>query len=100
MRLLGISRDEYLERFDRANLCTYNWRAETAHRNATLLLLHVPPTQAIAVFGPRVAHAFELNYIPFTAKGRFRILPHLGKGARTGWEFEENVERTKRLLGL
>jgi hypothetical protein len=99
MKLLGLSRDEYLKRYDRALLSGYKWSPWKAQKMATALLLNAPQDQVIVLLGQRVTKAFGLNYMPFTAKGRYRILPHPGKKNST-WDMEENCARARRLLGL
>lgn len=100
MEILGLERQDYLERYERAQLCEYRWQPIKAMKIATVILLNAPPEQQIALFGNKVTHAFGINYIPFTFKGRYRILPGLGRPCGGTWDIPDNVEMARRMLGL
>lgn len=100
IEILGLEPGAFLDRFDRAQLCDYRWQPVKAMKIATVVLLNAPPTQQIALFGSKVTHAFGINYIPFSFKGRYRILPGLNHRAGGTWEIPENIEMARRMLGL
>jgi hypothetical protein len=100
MEILGLEEEDYLTRFERRQLCEYRWQPIKARKMATVILLSAPMSQPIALFGSKITHAFGINYIPFSFKGRYRILPGLGRLSGGTWENQENVEQARRMLGL
>jgi hypothetical protein len=67
--VMGISRDEYLRRFDRANLCEGRWSMPAARREVRRLIDErsgVPaPANVLVLLGRRVVEAaFGRGYMP------------------------------------
>ena len=95
-RILGLSRTEYLRRFDRQNLCPMEWSLQTARENAERI--RGSSRAAVVLLGAKVTRAFGLAYVPFTTVGaRFFILPH-PSGLSRGWNAPEAVQRARDLV--
>lgn len=68
-KVMGLDPDDYLRRFDRANLCPREWRLKEARVRATLLRSHV--RGLMVLLGARVCAAFEVDFKPFSETGYF-----------------------------
>ena len=91
---LGLSDEEYLARFDRANLCRGVWSDRVA--KATARRLAASPRPAYVLLGEKVCAAFDVEYEPFTVDERpdgatFAVLPH-PSGINRIWCRSENVK--------
>lgn len=108
-KILGLSRKDYLERFDRVNLCPQRWAMKEARANARAILAQTE-SRPVVLFGAKVASAFGLNYDPFTTRTvasparpyacfPLIILPH-PSGLSRGWDpnHEAAFERARALL--
>jgi hypothetical protein len=85
--ILGMTEAEYVETFDRVNLCADGWNgAEAKGKAATLLWRH-----RIIMLGRKVTTAFGFRYEPFTevADG-ILCLPHPSGRCRT-WNDPSSV---------
>jgi hypothetical protein len=100
-RILGLSRGEYLRRFDRVNLCTGKWSMRAA-RTAAAQLHHGEKGDKV-LLGAKVCKAFKLPYTPFSAmydvntQQRYYILPH-PSGLNRIWNEPGSAARARELL--
>ena len=76
---LGLSDEEYLARFDRANLCHGVWSDRVA--KATARRLAASPRPAYVLLGEKVCAAFDVEYEP---DGKAWALFNLAKIAHCG----------------
>ena len=81
-KILRLHPQEYLRRYDRANLCHVKWDMETARRRAAELAAR--PHPVIILFGGRVCRAFKVYSEPFYVRGRFIVFP-LVNSLRRPW---------------
>jgi hypothetical protein len=104
-RILGLSRGEYLRRFDRVNLCTGKWDATVARMRA-LEIVRERDGQVVVLLGAKVAGAFLFDYTPFIRWGRSMdsrgpgvvyILPH-PSGRNPQWNEAGAQEKARELL--
>lgn len=75
VKILGLTKERYLEVFDRTNLCARGWDLDEARdRACTLLQLDKP----LILLGSKVCSAFRVEFAPFTFSSRthMAILPH------------------------
>lgn len=102
--VMGLTHDEYLERFDRANLCTGKWSAPAARRMAADLV--VSAGGPIVLCGVKVASAVGLLPQPFNIKRLYIggygdrvvvVLPHPSGRCRT-WHQPGAVDRARSCL--
>lgn len=111
-RILGLSRGEYLRRFDRVNLCEGKWRMSPAREHALTLLRRGGP---LVLLGAKVCKGFNLPYEPFTCRDAeggknvlygldstvpavpIYILPH-PSGLNRIWNAHGSSERARELL--
>lgn len=57
-RILGLSPDEYLERFDRVNLCELAWRDAEARQAAQLIKVTRQAGSGVVLLGRKAQRAF------------------------------------------
>ena len=103
-RILGLSDEDYLRRFERANLCTGSWDREVARRHLLALMLE---HDKIVLLGRKVAGALEKSNVgpAFTARSvevlgkrwRFVFLPH-PSGRCLEWNRPGARDRARELL--
>jgi hypothetical protein len=82
-KVLGLTPDEYLSRFDRVNLCSRKWRIADARSRASELRID-RPGGVFVLLGAKVASAFGWGFRPFGVSEilhhsrwqRFVMLPH------------------------
>ncbi len=95
--ILGLSVDEYLSRFRRANLCRRGWDRREALREAEHLVTVVDPT-FVVLLGRKVCDAFGVPFEPFTVKtgalATYAVLPHPSGRCRT-WNDAGNAARAR-----
>lgn len=107
-RILGLSRTEYLRRFDRVNLCEGSWSLPAARAKAQALRDGRP----LVLLGAKVCAAFKLAFVPFMQTGlveqveptqgfiKYRriavayILPH-PSGLNRIWNESDAVEKSR-----
>jgi hypothetical protein len=95
-KILGLTQDEYLRAFDRANLCTGRWSAEAAREAAEQI--DSQDRCAVILLGRKVAKAFGLGSRElFTRCGRYVLLPHPSGRCRS-WNDAARVEWARRLV--
>lgn len=100
-KILGLSRKDYLKRFDRINLCSGRWSIRAARAEAQRLC-DAGEHETFVLFGSKVASAFLPGpYAPFRihehCAGRFVVLPH-PSGLSRGWDAPGSFERARALL--
>lgn len=112
-RILGLSRGEYLRRFDRCNLCTGRWGTRPAYQQADALMSTTEPGgRDFILLGARVSRAFGFLFQPFTVRERpaldlgegrlaprlrFFVLPH-PSGRNLVWNRADAMGRARELL--
>ncbi len=97
-RVLGLTSGEYLRRFDRMNLCTGYWSAHRAKMVAGDIRKHERCWARVVLLGAKVASAFGLKpWVPFTAVGRYVMLPH-PSGRSRGWNEAGAAKRARELV--
>lgn len=62
VEILGLVRAEYLQYYDRVNLCTGRWSAPEARKKAAELVLTKQP---LILLGRKVCNSFAISYTPF-----------------------------------
>lgn len=100
-QILGMTDREYLEAFDRANLCDVKWDVRIARRRIRELLSEGHPFYIL--LGRRVSDAFGfVGWFPLTTaklSGLPTVLffPH-PSGRCRAWNDPENVRRARELI--
>ncbi len=104
-KVMGLTQREYLERFDRVNLCAVGkWSMKAAKERAALLVAFGEPSPVV-LLGAKVCGAFFLKFEPFKsfqvvchAKSRLCvILPH-PSGLSRAWNEPGAFERARAVL--
>jgi hypothetical protein len=91
-RLCCMDPDDYLEAFDRCNLCRGPWRIAAARDAAACLRQGGGP---LILLGAKVASGFGLPFAPFTTPdNRTLILPH-PSGRNPVWGQPGVIEKTR-----
>lgn len=95
--ILGMSRHDYLDAFERANLCHGKWSMPLARKRARELFAHPAP---LILLGAKVARAFE--FVPFQALmigdgGKTLVLPHPSGLCRL-WNEPGMIDRTREAV--
>ena len=108
-KVLGLAEDDYLERFDRVNLCPRTWSWKQARARAADIVLERRGTGApVVLLGAKVAAAFGLSFRPFSFVGggglgmldgipRHVMLQH-PSGRSRAWNFPGAYERAREVL--
>ncbi len=104
-KVLGLTRREYLARFDRVNLCAGKWSLPEARKKA----LELSESHDVIVFlGAKVCKAFDCKFEPFWVSTPFTIdgvlsaqrrvmLPH-PSGLSRAWNEPGAFERARAVL--
>ena len=99
--ILGLTRKNYLLRFERTNLCVDRWSIRAARLAADSILAKRPvcPIEVtpIILLGSKVCQAFGVAYEPFCGIRNFRMLPH-PSGRNRIWNDPRAAERARALL--
>ena len=105
--VMGLPRSEYLERFDRVNLCPEKWSAPVARASASKIRFERGVWDHIVLLGSKVCGAFGIEYKPFTWGQRaphearnvntIVVLPHPSGLCRT-WNEPDAVARAREVL--
>lgn len=103
--VMELDRRDYLNRFDRVNLCPSRWSVREARASAERIRAEDCP--AVVLLGAKVAGAFGLDFRPFTVVRsglgecddgrRFVILPHPSGLCRI-WNEPRAFERARAAL--
>lgn len=106
-KVMGLSPEEYLTRFDRVNLCAGEWDPEAAEQRASELLDARPRGgRVLVLLGRKVAMAFGFSRTDdaFTVSPRsdsrrytYVLLPH-PSGLCREWNEPGNFARARRAL--
>lgn len=104
-KILRLQRREYLQRFDRVNLCPEKWSVPIARGH--MWRLRTTKRSVFVLLGSKVTHAFEFNYEPFTVKiacvtfgiRKFVILPH-PSGLSRIWNEPGSFDKARGALKL
>ena len=80
-RILGLTPRQYLRRFDRTNLCRGAWSLPSARARVDELLRE--DRSVYVLLGSRVAKAFDVPFLPFTAMEHGVFKPP--RSSRTCW---------------
>lgn len=106
-RVLGLGEEEYLDGFDRCNLCPREWRAAEARDRATRMRLTPGPDRTFVLLGAKVTRAFGLEWRPFWWERvqellplpvhTFVVLPH-PSGLSRYWNEPGAYERARETL--
>lgn len=96
--ILQLDSDEYLERYDRANLCVGKWSLPQAREEA-LRLSSKHQAGTIVLLGSKVCSGFGLPFRPFetTVGARFVVLPH-PSGLNRMWGEAGAFDRARAVL--
>lgn len=99
--ILGLSADEYLQRFHRWNLVNGGPWSKSRARWAAFgieVLRESMDTRAI-LLGAKVAEAFGLAFTPYEAVGPYLMLPH-PSGRNRCWNEPGAMERARTAAAL
>lgn len=105
-KVLALDSDDYLERFERVNLCDGPWRDGKARESAEQFW-HAP-ARTFLLLGSRVCAAFGVEFLPFTTMRIFPmghavvVLPH-PSGRSRYWNDPLNYLRARdacRIAGV
>jgi hypothetical protein len=104
--VLGLDPDDYLERFDRVNLCPREWSIRDARIRAETIRKELRDAPVV-LLGAKVCAAFEVTFRPFSAVGgRVRagswvpvyvVMPH-PSGLSRAWGAPGAYERARAVL--
>lgn len=98
-KVMGLTRREYLERFDRVNLCPSVWRTKDARRRS----IEIEESRhggVVVLLGAKVTRAFGFEFEPFTQYVgflRYVTLPH-PSGLSRAWNAPGSYERARAVL--
>ena len=102
--ILGLDPDDYLDRFDRVNLCPRAWdELEARSRAATLFVEAHARGVPIVLLGAKVTRASGTDFVPFTVLARTSlcptrvVLPH-PSGLARAWHAPGAYERARAVL--
>lgn len=94
-RILGMHRAAYMEAFDRVNLCDGPWSMPRARQAAMSLIGKCAGYCKLILLGSKVAAAFGVPFVPFTAVDEVLLrLPH-PSGLCRMWSEEGAVDRAR-----
>lgn len=75
--ILGMGRKDYLETFERVNLCVDKWSLPAARASATNIILERLGHCRLILLGSKVCQAFGVPFVPFTVADEIMLrLPH------------------------
>lgn len=92
--VLGLTDDEYMDRFDRVNLCDGKWSIKSARERADLLR-HTHSRHIL--LGAKVAAAFGVEFKPFEVIQSLLVLPH-PSGLNRMWQEQGAFERARKAV--
>lgn len=94
--ILGLTIEEYLDRFDRVNLCRKVWDKDAAWVEAARV--EAERRAKIVLLGRKVQAAFDMDDAPlFSTWGRYVLLPHPSGKCRV-WNDEKNFIIARMLV--
>ena len=95
--ILGMRRKDYLEVFERTNLCPEQWNMRVVREWAQELRTYRGP---LILLGAKVARAFEFDpFEPYTIAdgGKTLVLPH-PSGLSRFWDDPDAIPKTRLLV--
>lgn len=100
-KVMELSRSEYVNGFDRVNLCEGKWDAYQAKARVALIIADYPGA-TIVLLGAKVCRAFQVEYVPFTevrlyVEHKVVILPHPSGLCRI-WNEVGSYDRARKVL--
>ena len=100
-RVMQLDPDEYLERFERVNLCPRKWSMKEARERASAYRV-ATNTERIVLLGAKVTKAFlDQKFNPFTIQRTVTLtyvqLPH-PSGLSRAWHEPGAFERARKVL--
>lgn len=100
-KVMGLTEDEYLERFDRVNLCAGHWSIVEARATANRIRVEQDREAPLVMLGSKVCSAFSVDYVPFRWGNLFDLvvvcLPH-PSGLSRAWNEPGAFERARAVL--
>lgn len=102
--VMGLSRRDYLDRFDRVNLCSGRWSMREARDTAARI--RAERRAVLVLLGAKVCAAFGVEFQPFTCSApasldvpqwRFVVLPHPSGRCRL-WNDPLSIARARASL--
>jgi uracil-DNA glycosylase len=107
VRIMDLTRGDYLEKFDRANLCVGRWSLPLAREAAVRLQENRGAFDHVVLLGSKVCTAFGEKFDPFTWRHARRpdgmssyplvVLPH-PSGLNRAWNVPGAVDRAREVL--
>jgi hypothetical protein len=73
-KVMGLDPDDYLDRFDRTNLCPREWRAREARERASTIQIE-RKGGVLVLLGAKVTRAFGIFFVPFLVEQRGPVWP-------------------------
>lgn len=107
-KVMGLDPDDYLERFDRVNLCPRRWSAREARERADAMRIE-RKGGTLVLLGARVTRAFGMFFAPFLVERRgpvwpadgastaYVVLPH-PSGLSRAWNAPGAYDRARAVL--
>jgi hypothetical protein len=93
--VMELGKEEYLERFDRVNLCEGKWMMRIARIEAYKITKS--EVSKVVLLGRKVATAFDCELQPFRHDSRFVALPH-PSGLCRAWNESGAFRRAREAL--
>lgn len=95
-KIFGLRRTEYLQKFDRVNLCTGTWSMPEAKKAAAMLLVN--EKRPLVLLGKKVATAFGYPHAgSFNKLDNLVFLPH-PSGLNRLWNEPGAIPRVRELM--
>ncbi len=101
VKILDMGRKEYLETFDRINLCTGKWSIKDAKAAARRLGWRGEEDisdRKVILLGSKVCSAFDVTFSPFTIRRNKLVLPHPSGRCRLWDEYEDSFKLARKLM--
>ncbi len=96
--ILGMRRKDYLETFNRVNLCAGNWSLKAARLKAELLWSHRDSPKFI-LCGSKVSSAFQVPFNPLEiSEGGTMLVINHPSGLCRAWGQPGYIEKTRQAV--
>jgi hypothetical protein len=98
--ILGMARHDYLEVFDRINLCPHRWNMREARQRAETIWTGEQAPRVI-LCGSKVATAWQVPFVPFEISegGTVLVLPHPSGLCRL-WAQRDSFRRARTAVKM